>query len=83
MSRPKLTFLKVGDKVTCGKKEGVVVFVEPHATKQYSVHFHPTGRGYFDFNQLTKAKPLFKLKDLIDEDEEVTEDSLDKETSDV
>jgi hypothetical protein len=77
MSRPRLNVLRVGDKITHKKKEGVVVFVEPRIKKPYSVHFHPIGRGIFDFNELEKVRPLFKLAELVDEDDLIPKEPCD------
>jgi hypothetical protein len=78
MSRPRSTVLKVGDKVSHNKKDGVVVFVEPNSSKPYSVHFHPEGRGLFRFSDLEKVRPMFNMEEL-EEDEIITT----KETIDV
>jgi hypothetical protein len=77
MSRPRSTVLKIGDKVSHKKKEGVVVFVEPNSIKPYNVHFYPSGRGLFGFSDLEKVKPLFQLAELVDEDDLIIKEVVD------
>jgi hypothetical protein len=74
MSRPRSNVLKVGDKIKHLKmdKDGVVVFVEPALPVRYSVHFYPQGRGLFKYDELEKVKPLFKLAELVDEEDLIT-----------
>ena len=79
MSRPRSNVLKVGDKISLKKtkREGVVVFVEPHISKPYSVHFYPEGRGLFGFSDLEKVRPLFQLADQVDEDDLIAKEPFD------
>jgi hypothetical protein len=64
MSRPRSKYLKIGDKITFNKLEGVVVFIEPNSSTPYSVHFYPEGRGLFKFSDLKKVKPKFIIDEL-------------------
>lgn len=68
MPRPRSNVLKVGDKVSYKKFEGVVVFVSSCDLKPYNVHFVNHKRGLFEFNQLKKVRPQFNLEDIADED---------------
>jgi hypothetical protein len=79
MSRPRSNVLKVGDKVSYKKEEGVVVSVSNCKIRPYNVHFMSHKRGLFGFNQLTKVRPQFNLVELVDEEVISNKDSIDAE----
>lgn len=76
MSRPRSNILKIGDKISHNKKDGVVVFVEPNSDKPYSVHFFPDGRGVFKYNELKKVRPIFNVIEL-EKSQELLKGSID------
>jgi hypothetical protein len=79
MSRPRSNVLKVGDKVSYKKHEGVVVSVSDYKVKPYNVHFMSHKRGLFNFNDLSKVRPKFNLTELVDDETISIKDSIDGE----